>query len=84
MQMAKQEQLDQTFNFKRLNESSKVLVSNSLSYLMAEYDDNTGVTRWIRVANASQREQVENWLKSHYPAKTQTTTTPTPKQKRAA
>lgn len=67
--MAKQEQLDHSFDFRRLKETGRVVVSNSLNYVMAEYDERTGVTRWQRVVSASQKEQVQKWLQTHYPVK---------------
>lgn len=65
--MAKLDNLDQTFNFVRLNDKNVIRVNNSNNYLMAEYDATTGVTRWVRVVNASQKESVQEWLKAHYP-----------------
>jgi hypothetical protein len=67
--MAKQEQTVQSFSFRKFTENGPVIVSNSLSYTMAEYDDNTGLTSWKRVVPASQREHVQEWLLRNYPVK---------------
>jgi hypothetical protein len=64
-----QEQSDQNFNFRRIGNNGRVVVSNNLSYTMAEYDENTGVTRWQRVVPAGQREKVQIWLLANYPVK---------------
>jgi hypothetical protein len=45
-----------------------VKVFNSDHYLMAEYYRLTGSTKWQRVVPVTQREGVEKWLISHYPA----------------
>jgi hypothetical protein len=65
--MAKIEQLEQNFNFRRVN--GRVIVSNALSYTMAEYSEETGLTRWQRVVPAAQREKVQIFLLANYPIK---------------
>jgi hypothetical protein len=63
----KNDQSDFNFNFHRNN--GRIIVSNSLSYTMAEYDENTGLTRWHRVVPAAQREKIQVWLLAQYPVK---------------
>jgi hypothetical protein len=40
---------------------------------MAEYSERTGGLKWQRVVLATQREQVEKWLREHYPVRTAAT-----------
>jgi hypothetical protein len=79
--MAKTDQAPQSFHFQKFQSTSKVTVLNSLSYVMAEYDSSTGVTRWTRVVPAAQRESVQLWLLKNYPA---TLELPTPARRRKA
>lgn len=44
-----------------------VLTGNS--YVVAEYNEQTGDIRWQRVVNASQKEGIYNWLREHFPVK---------------
>lgn len=74
--MAKAEQAPQSFHFQKKSNTSKVTVLNSLSYVMAEYDETTGVTRWTRVVPAAQRENVQKWLLTNYPVVVQAPATP--------
>ena len=65
--MAKAEQATPQFHFQKSHTSSRVTVLNNLNYIMAEYDETTGVTRWTRVVPAAQREHVQQWLLKNYP-----------------
>lgn len=79
--MAKIEQATQQFRFQRSNSTSRVTVLNNLGYIMAEYDEATGVTRWTRVVPAAQRENVQQWLLKNYPAAIEV---PTPAHRKKA
>ncbi len=57
-----------SYHFKRANNGRAIQVLNEGSYVMAEYDERTGIVRWQRVVMASQREKIEKWLGEHYPA----------------
>jgi hypothetical protein len=46
-----------------------VVVTNSLNYVMGEYNDATGTTKWHRVVLASNREKLETWLVKQYPVR---------------
>ena len=70
----KQEWAEPGFNFHRLGTPGKIVVSNSLSYTMAEYDEKTGLTRWQRVVPAAQRERIQNWLLANYPIQVELST----------
>jgi hypothetical protein len=65
--MAKVDQATQQFHFQKSESTSRVTVLNNLRYIMAEYDETTGVTRWTRVVPAAQRENVQQWLLKNYP-----------------
>jgi hypothetical protein len=67
--MAKLDQLEQNFSFHRRGNNGQVIVSNNLSYSMAEYNEYTGLTRWQRVVPAAQREKVQIFLLTQYPVK---------------
>jgi len=87
VQMAKTEQAPQSFAFKKIAATGNVLVLNSLSYVMAEYDGSTGLTSWKRMVSAPQREDVQQWLLKNYPIPAPVapvTVTTGRKQKRAA
>jgi hypothetical protein len=66
--MAKADQATPQFHFQRFESTSRVTVFNNLRYIMAEYNETTGVTRWTRVVPAAQRENVQQWLLKNYPA----------------
>ncbi len=65
----KKDQSEFNFNFHRRGNNGPIIVSNSLSYTMAEYDENTGLTKWHRVVPAAQREKIQVWLVAQYPVK---------------
>ena len=58
---------EQHFSFHRRGMNGLVIVSNNLSYSMAEYNEHTGITRWQRVVPASQREKVQKFLAEQFP-----------------
>jgi hypothetical protein len=79
--MAKTDQPAPQFHFQRSATTSRVTVLNNLSYIMAEYDETTGVTRWTRVVPAAQRENVQQWLLKNYPV---VAAVPTPVRRKKA
>ncbi|MEO7650124.1 MAG: hypothetical protein ABIZ80_06625 [Bryobacteraceae bacterium] len=46
-----------------------VQVFNQNSYLMGEYNENSGVVSWKRVVLAAQKAAIELWLSEEYPVK---------------
>ena len=56
-----------SFQFKRARPDGCIQVLNEGSYVMAEYSERTGVTKWQRVVVTAQREKIERWLVEHYP-----------------
>jgi len=79
--MAKIEQATQHFHFQKSSGTCRVTVLNNLGYVMAEYNEATGVTRWTRVVPAAQRENVQQWLLKTYPV---TVEAPVARRKKAA
>jgi len=61
-----------SYHFRRSKCDGLIEVLNTGSYLMAEYSERTGHVKWQRVVLASQREQVEKWLREHYPVQAST------------
>ena len=55
------------YRFQRAQSPGMIEVLNENSYVMAEYSERTGSVKWRRVVAASERDQIENWLKDHYP-----------------
>ena len=55
------------FQFKKLKTGGSVLVLNERSYLMGTYSTKTGATTWERVVLATQKANVEAWLREHFP-----------------
>jgi hypothetical protein len=55
------------YGFRRAQSPGMIEVVNENSYVMAEYSERTGSVKWRRVVAASERDQIENWLKDHYP-----------------
>ena len=56
-----------SYRFQRAQSPGMIEVLNENSYVMAEYSERTGSVKWRRVVAASERDQIENWLKDHYP-----------------
>jgi hypothetical protein len=51
------------------NKDGLVIVTNNLNYVMGEYNDATGITKWHRVVLATNREKIETWLIEKYPVR---------------
>ena len=56
-----------SYRFQRAQHPGIIEVLNEHSYVMAEYSERTSAVKWQRVVAASERDQIENWLKNHYP-----------------
>ena len=56
-----------SYRFQRAQRPGIIEVLNEHSYVMAEYSERTSAVKWQRVVAASERDQIENWLKHHYP-----------------
>jgi hypothetical protein len=66
--MAKHDSVAPSYQFKRTKMGGLIEVLNENSYVLAEYSERTGVTKWQRLVLASQREMIEKWLAAHYPS----------------
>ena len=51
-----------------LGKPGAVAVLNQDGFLMAEYDQNTGTTAWLRVVAATKRAAVEQRLLQQFPS----------------
>jgi hypothetical protein len=56
-----------SYRFQRAKTDGLILVLNEGSYVMAEYSERTGAVKWQRVVLGTQRENIEKWLREHYP-----------------
>ncbi len=56
-----------SYRFQRAQSPGLIEVLNENLYVMAEYSERTGSTKWRRMVAASERDQIENWLRDHYP-----------------
>ena len=65
--MKKYQAIASTYRCKRAKTDGLIQVFNEHSYVMAEYNDRTGVVRWLRVVLATQKASVEQWLAEQYP-----------------
>ena len=48
----------------------RVSILTTNSYVVGEYDVNTGDIRWQRVVLANQKLAIQNFLQRHFPVKT--------------
>lgn len=55
-----------SYRFQRGKTPGIIEVLNENSYVMAEYSEHTRAVKWQRLVLASQREQIEKWLETHY------------------
>ena len=60
------QQINDTYRSKRVSDGL-VEVFNQHSYLMAKYNERTGITAWKRVVPTHQRAAIEHWLSQQYP-----------------
>lgn len=54
----------------RVQNDSRISVFTGNSYLVAEYSERSGETRWQRVVNAAQKEGIHDWLRKNFPPQT--------------
>jgi hypothetical protein len=64
--------------FRFVHTNGLVQIYNENSYLMAEYNENTGSTLWRRVVPASQRAAVEARMLEQYPPRKASVAPPPP------
>jgi hypothetical protein len=61
--------INATYHCRRAKQDGLILVLNSDEYLMAEYSERTGDTKYQRLVPAPQKDVIERWLGNHFPAK---------------
>src|SRR3954453_15456689 len=55
----------------RSKPDGRVSILTTNSYVVGEYDVNTGDIRWQRVVLANQKMAIQNFLQRHFPVKVQ-------------
>jgi len=69
------------YRFKRPNADNHLIqIINENSYLLAEYNENTGVVAWHRVVQATQRATIEQRLLEQFPVQPTKTEPAKPKR----
>jgi len=67
----------------RVQNDARISVFTGNSYLVAEYSERSGETRWQRVVNAAQKEGIHEWLRKNFPPQTATVEVPKAARKAA-
>jgi hypothetical protein len=62
-----QQDNNDTYRLHSARGQGAVVVVNQDGYVMAEYDQRTGATAWLRVVAATKRDSVEQRLAQQYP-----------------
>ena len=60
----------------RVLNDARISVFTGNSYLVAEYSERSGETRWQRVVNAAQKQGIHEWLLAHFPPKVEEAVAP--------
>ena len=68
-----QHENNDTYHLYRPRPEGAVVVVNQDGFVMAEYDQTTGATAWLRVVAATKRDSVEQRLANQFPAITKRT-----------
>lgn len=55
------------YHCRRVKPDGPIQILNDHSYVMAEYNQTTGVMSWKRVVLAAQRANIEQWVAEQYP-----------------
>jgi hypothetical protein len=61
--------INATYHCRRAKQDGLILVLNADEYLMAEYSERTGDTKYQRLVPMPQKDVIERWLGHHFPAK---------------
>jgi hypothetical protein len=62
----------------RSKPEGRVSILTTNSYVVGEYDVNTGDIRWQRVVLANQKIAIQNFLQRHFPVKVEVVATKAP------
>ena len=68
--------INASYHCRRAKQDGLILVLNQDEYLMAEYSERTGDTKYQRMVPVPRRDIIERWLGNHFPAKKAKTATP--------
>jgi hypothetical protein len=60
--------INATYHCQRAKQENLILIFNEDEYLMAEYSERTGATKYQRLVPAPQQHVIERWLGEHFPA----------------
>ena len=60
--------INASYHCRRAKQDGLILVFNEGEYLMAEYSERSGVTKYQRVVPAPQQHVIERWLSQRFPA----------------
>ena len=66
--MQNRQNINASYYCGRLRPEGAIYILTSHEYVVAEYDQQTGLTRWQRVVPVNQKEVIQDWLREHYPA----------------
>ncbi len=61
--------INANYHCRRAKQGGLILIFNCDEYLMAEYSERSGETKYQRLVPAPQKESIERWLGHHFPAK---------------
>jgi hypothetical protein len=65
--MAERRVINTQYYCERAINDPRISVFTGNSYLVAEYSERSGETRWQRVVAAAQKDGITEWLKQHFP-----------------
>jgi hypothetical protein len=60
--------INASYHCKRAKQDGLILIFNQDEYLMAEYSERSGTTKYQRLVPAPQKAVIEQWLGRHFPA----------------
>jgi hypothetical protein len=59
--------INASYHCRRAKQGGLILIYNSDEYLMAEYSERSGETKYQRLVPAPQKDSIERWLGQHFP-----------------
>jgi hypothetical protein len=65
--MKNHEALSSSYRCQRVNNNGRMNILNENSYVIAEYNEQTGDIKWLRVVLATQKANIEKWLAEQHP-----------------
>ena len=61
--------INSLYHCRRAKTDSLILIFNPDEYLMAEYSERSGITKYQRLVPAPHKDVIERWLSQHFPVK---------------